>query len=71
MTQQVTVAPPRRSAARCLDTALLLASELVANAVTAARAMSPAGPIVLAGLSRHRGCHDRDPHHRRQQRARL
>jgi hypothetical protein len=25
----------------------------------------PSGPIVLAGLSRHRGCHDRDTHHRR------
>ena len=134
--------------AGCLDTALLLASELVANAVTATRAMPQAGfpaawapielslrrtgtsliievrdpnpdppadqrpgpldedgrgllivgvlssrwghyaadrggkvvwceiaappqPIVLAGLSRHRGCHDRDTHHRRQQRARL
>ncbi len=79
MTQQVTVAPSRRSPARwpagrpaalplpalassaaasrrhvrrllhgwqlagCLDTALLLASELVANAVTATRVMSQAG----------------------------
>jgi anti-sigma regulatory factor (Ser/Thr protein kinase) len=31
----------------------------------------PSGPIALARLSGHGGCHDRDPHHRSQQRARL
>jgi anti-sigma regulatory factor (Ser/Thr protein kinase) len=31
----------------------------------------PSGPIVLARVSGHGGCHDRDSHHRSQQRARL